>query len=409
MDNDNPVGEVSGGQILKIYTLGRFEVWWGGRSLFDEIRRCHKTEELLMYFLSNRGKPVYAETALENLWPDKEYSDPKNVMKNLVYRLKQRLVNLNVPEAKSYITYTRGCYGWNSNAPCWLDINIFETLCETAGNLSLTDRPAAISRYREALNLYLGHYLPECHDAYWVLPVRQYYRRLFVKSASALMTLQKESGQFSQMAEDCEKALAVEYLDENMHLFYLEALLEEGKTAQARSHYEYITALSYNESGAKPSPAMQHIYRAINSASEKPLSEAGSLQEMLLDRNETPGALHCDSDTFRLLFRLERHRAERENLPLHLGLLTLSGSEKRFSARDGCELQDLLQQLLLNSLRKVDIFTTLDNGQFTLLLPGLTLEQAEKVLLRVREAFRSDFPDKNVSLSSSVHRVMPLK
>ncbi len=393
---------------LKIYTLGRFQVQYGGQTLFAGHGRSQKLAEFFMYLITQRGKPATPEAILEALWPEQEYVNPKNALKNLVYRLKQNLGGMGVPHAKSFISHSYGCYGWSRDAPYWLDADAFETLCDEASVLARTDPLAAIGTYREALSLYRGYYLPECHYCSWVLPRRHHYRRLFVKSLTELLALQKEHRLFSQMVEDGEKALEVEDVDENVHLHYIDALLEEGKTAQARAHYEYITSLFYHELGASPSRPMQLAYRKIKAQAEKTELEFIELQELMKERDEAPGSLLCDPEYFRFLCRVEKRRAERADLPAYLGLLTLSGAGFRPLSPEALQASmGRLQQVLQKGLRKGDVISPWNESQFTLLLPGTSQEQAEKVLERLREAFHKANPDKDRVLRGSVHPVLP--
>ena len=395
---------------FKICTLGRFEVYCGTDKLFDETGRYQKLADLFMFFISHRGKLFYPEIILETLWPDKEYKDPRNVIKNMIYRLKHELKDAGISEVKAYINFIQGGYIWKNDAACWIDIDAFKALSESAGQLVKTDPFGAIETYREALKLYKGHYLNGASDNLWVLPIRQSYRQLFLRSISKLMTLQKEYHLYSQMALDCERFLEIETFDEDLHLFYLEALLGEGKTTQALSHYEYITSLNYHEMGTKPSQAMQHIYQAINSRDGKAKPAQNELQELLIEQDVSQGAQLCDPDTFQLFFRLEKCRAERQGIPIHMGIISLSGNDSYPpGSREYKEILQHLQQIIHTHLRKTDMFSNWNESNFTLMLQGADIDQTEAILTRIKETFRKAFPGDRLSLSSSVHRIMPLK
>ena len=395
---------------LQVFSLGRFEVYYGKDKLFDETGRYQKLIDLFMFFISHRGKPFYPETILDTLWPEKEYSDPRNVMKNMVYRLKHELEDAGLPEAKSYISFVQGGYMWNSNVPCWIDADAFKALCESAGRMVEKDPFGAIETYREALQIYQGHYLPGIRDDLWVLPIRQSYRQLFLRSISKLMNLQKEYHLFTQMALDCEAFLEIECFDEDLHLFYLEALLGEGKTTQALSHYKYITSLKYNELGAKPSTAMQQVYQAISLHSDKEKPKRSELHELLTEQDSALGAQLCDPKTFHLFFRLEKCRAEREGTPVHMGIISIIGNTSCLpGSTQYTEMVEYLQQLIQTSLRRSDMFSNWDESHFTLLLQGVDIDQAESVLTRIKETFRAKYPNDELCLSSSVHRIMPFQ
>ena len=408
MANPNKLDKTENQKQLEIYTLGRFQVKFGEQTFFNDNTRSHKMSDLFMYLITQQGKQTSSETILEALWPDHEYSNPKNVLKNMVYRLKKTMLDYQVPDAKSLIVYSYGGYSWNSQSDYWLDTEAFETLCRKARNLAKADPHQAVDLYREALSLYRGPYLPECHYSDWVLPKRHYYRQLFVRSVSELLALQKEHRLFSQMAEDCEKVLYVDDIEENIHLYYIEALLQEGKTNQARAHYEYITSLLYQELGAKPSPAMRRIYRAIKAQSERPDLDFNDLQELLKERDDEQGALICEPDFFQYLCRLERRRAEREDLPVHLGILSLTGPN--FQPLPEAQLRNCMKEMeavILSKLRKGDVVSSWSENQYTIMLPRVSLEQAEAVLQRIQNAVKQNSLDVDMIIRSSVHPVLP--
>ncbi len=405
-------GQGSGGRegagLLKIFTLGRFQLCLGERRLFDHAGRAHKTGDLLMYLITNRGKHIPPDTIMDTIWPEHDYSDPRNVLKNMIYRLKHSFEEIQVPGAKALISYSYGGYGWNVNAPYWLDADAFESLSQVAHGLIKVDPLQAAARYREALALYHGHYLPECQDVHWVLPKRYYYRRLFVRSVSELLAFQKEQRLFSDLVEDAEWALSIESFDESINIFYMEALLEEGKTARARDHYEYITALNYYENGSRPSPAMQKIYKAIQRQSDQAALDFNDLRRMLSEKDADKGPLLCDPDTFRLLCRLEKRRAERDNRPVQLGLLTVMVPGLQTPLPEQLKpATDCLRGILLEKLRRADVISLWNEYQFIVFLPGLAPDQAEALLKRITAAFKDRCLYKDITLKSSVHSFLP--
>ncbi len=94
---------------------------------------------------------VAPEDILEDLWPGQEYVNPRDAVKNLVYRLKQKLETQQVPAASSVVNCSFGCYGWNNSIPYWLDARAFEELTRQARVLAETDSLKAVAAYREAL------------------------------------------------------------------------------------------------------------------------------------------------------------------------------------------------------------------------------------------------------------------
>lgn len=358
-----------------------------------------------MYLITHREKPHSPETILETLWPDQEYADPNKAMKNIVHRLRQKLDGEKGNGTNSNILNFHGCYSWNADSHCWFDAVEFETLCLEARATVDIDPEAACQQYRQALDLYRGEYLPESPYSDWLLPIRYHYRRLFIDSVLRYMELLKEQKNYSLMIEECEKFIALERFEEEFHQRYIEALLAEKKVAQARSHYEHITQLIYQEFGAKPSATMRRLYSAILKQGMDTEISFTDVKEILHELDEAKGPLYCEREFFRILCRLEKRRAEREDRPVHIGLLTFAeASGFKAGSNKLKEAMEKLNGALSASLRKGDVFSIWKENQYVVLLPGATLEQAGAAFRRMRKGLKKDFAELDqASLQEEIH------
>lgn len=372
---------------VQIYTLGCFMIKRGDVLLSDDLNRSRKVWELFKFLLIHRGRAVLPEVALETLWPEQEYSDPNLAMRSLIFRLRRRLEQIGAPDLASAVVYTQGGYRWTLEPGFWLDTGEFETLCREGRTLTGTNPPGAIATYRKAIDLYRGDFLPECSFCDWVIPMRSYYRRLYLEGLLKLAALLKEARRFDELVEICETALLIEYFEEEIHAYYLEALVEAGKIRQARVHYDEVAATFYREMGAKPSPVLQDIRRLIGggkSGAGTAADPANVLAELEC-RRQARGAFFCDRDSFRFFYQLEQARVERSGRAVYLGSLTLvspAGTGLSPAALAGAA--DRLQEILRLNLRKGDVVTRWNETRFFLLLPDLTPEQAENVFKRIK-------------------------
>jgi DNA-binding SARP family transcriptional activator len=371
---------------LEIFTLGQFLVRRGGKVLSDENCRSSRLWELFKYIITHRGHSIPPEVILETLWSKQEYTDPRRASRTLVHRLRQ-LLDGDFPEkGASYIKFSHSCYNWNTSLDYWVDVDEFENLCRQAE--SAKDTIEAIAFYRKAISLYKGDYLPESAYQEWVLPIRSYYRRIYLQSLFKLIGLLRQEKRHDEIIKVCEKAFQVELFEEDLHIFFMDALLAEDKTKQALSHYEYITGVFYRELGVKPSPAMKNVYRQIISDKTGIELDLSDIQDGMCETEETGGAFFCDPVVFRSLYNLERRRGERTGKAVFLSLLTLSGPGQ--AVLPPGVLQDAgkkISGILKDSLRQGDAVTRWNDAQFIMLLQGLTQEQAETVLLRLTGNF----------------------
>jgi len=396
------------GRGLKIDTLGQFSVYQGGDLLTARHGRFNKVWELFLYLITHRNKLTPLDDIYGTLWPDEQWADPKKNIKNLVHRLRKMIDDTASSHNDAVIVYTQGCYRWNSNPDCWLDVEEFELLCGQAEAKSDSSSDSAVGTYKKALELYRGDYLPEFSGLEWVNPARRYYRQLFLNSVLELLKNYKVARKYNEIVRLCERSFLIEQFNEELHLNYLEALLKEGKTAQARAHYQYITSRFCQEFSSKPSEAFQRIYSAIKSKEKYHEFGLEDFKETLKQYEQEEGALLCEADFFTLMCRLESKRARRCNSPLSLAIITLTNHDYRLPpAGELRQGMDKLNHVIMHDLREGDFYSRWNESQYAILFKDMDHNMAENVLRRIKA--KAD--EKNVSNSDIVVRfsVCPLQ
>lgn len=392
------------GMALEIYTLGQFSVCCGSQLISAESGRLGKLWEFFMYIITYRNKKIQSEVIQEVLWPVDNCSDPGKSLKNLVHRLRKKIDGRLGLENSTAITLSQGCYSWNGAVSYWLDAELFEALCREARDLSEKEPLQAVTKYREAFALYRGDYLPNLIYNDWVVPIRHYYRQLYLRSVFELIEVCEKGRHYSEITAVCEKIFFIEPFEEELHLRYLEALLEEGKKVQARSHYQYITALLYREFGAKPSFEMQRLYQTMTNARDTAELNISDIRELLREREIADGAMLCDADSFDLICRLEKRRAKRSGHTFFIVTLTLTDPELRLpQAADLSKAMENLKQVSLKSLRQGDLFSQWNESQLVLLLLAVSHAHVKIALKRVKESFKKVAKSGDIVPRSIIH------
>ena len=413
-------------EILEISTLGGFEVKLGPRVLTDEYQRSRKSWDLLKFLLLHREKYTPAEEILEQLWPQQEYTDHRRALRIQVHRLRQMLEEQESndpggeppgkagsrasepPSARpNYLVFSHGCYRWNQDAPYWLDVEEFASLYQEAYPVTEADPPRAEACYRRMLELYKGELLPENSYSEWVIPIRNYYRHIFLKSALELLEILKRERRCQEIVEVGDKVLQQEFFEEEFHAYYLEALLELGKAREAKSHYHYLYDVFQRELEAQPSEALTQLYHLAVSGKTDFSPDLKQLQQHLLEK-DNPGIMFCSPESFRLFYQLERRRCQRNGSPAFLVLVTLSPSSYRTPGPEKLRRSgEKLQEVFSSTLRRGDVFTWWSESQYLVLLVNLRLHQAETVLQRLEEKFTaaSDLQD-NLQLKIQIEPLL---
>lgn len=368
------------GLQLQVFTLGQFAVKNGQAVLSESGGRSRKVWELFKYLLVHHDRILLPEAILEQLWPDRDYSDAKSAVRTQIHRLRNLLGGVDL------IKFTQGGYTLNRHQDLWLDITAFETCCRRArqaAKQNLAEEATAL--YRQGLALYKGDLLPECAYSEWLIPLRNHYRRLYLQSVGELALLLRQTGSHAEIVEETARALLIDYFEEELHIYLLEALLAGGKASQAKGHYENVTAVFYREMGVKPSPAMKRLFRQIQERDEEDgnVLDFTAFREALDSRQQACGAFLCEPEFFRFLCQLETRRAQRSGQNGLLLMLSVTGAGTdgvpAARARQASTLQEVLQRTLRNS----DVFCGLGGQQFMVLLPATTPAQGQHLLQRL--------------------------
>lgn len=396
-------------KTLEIFTLGTFALKnnLAPAPINKTTEQPNKAWELFKFLLTNRKKLLIPEKIIEVLWPQWEYTNPKASFRYHIYKIRQFLKKAGIPEKTISIVSSAGCYSLETGRGCWLDAEEFINLSQKADRLSQSNPAEAINLFIEALSLYKGEYLPEITGS-WVSPVRFFCRSFYLKNILKVSKLLKKDGRFDRIIEIIEKAFLFEPAEEELHLLYMNTLLEGGKVERARAHYEQLTTTMYKEAGVNPSKALRKIYQKIKTNCKNGISdlkEFKGVQEIRKKHDNFKGALVCDPDIFRFLCGLKRRRFERSSNSIYLGILSIDGSNGR--ALSSAELQDALkslESLLLNNLRKDDIISQWNKNQFILLLADMDREQANRILVRIKGKFKKKhYKGADILLHGTVH------
>ncbi len=398
-------------KAVYIYTLGKFYIREGNSVISESSSRSKRMWEVFKYLLSNREKSFLPETILDNIWPEKDYADPNTVMRAQMFRLRQAL-GTDLPEKSltANIVFSQGSYHWENNIDCWIDVDEFEKMAGKASMLAADNPEAAIDLYQNALELYKGEYLPESSFSEWIVPVRTYYHDLFLSSLFELVELLKGMRAHDQIIRACEKAAAVDYFEEGIHIRLIEALLARGLTKRARAHYNEVTSTFYREMGVKPSDEMKKLYRMVGLETGTFELDLSTIQEGMKSKEKISGPYMCDAEMFRYFYKLEQLRGERSDIAVLLCLLTLVAPDHSRPPKSLLKSVMLnLQDVIMSSLRKGDLVTRWNEAQFLLMLPNLNREQALKVMNRIENTYISQHSLQGLKLQKKVETLFPLE
>ncbi len=381
---------------MKLYvnTLGDFDISMEGQSLLKESSRSYKLIRLFEYFITFRGRKLLPETIIENLWQDNELSDPKNVLRAQIFRLRQMLKNI-LPKDFSVsdyfnISFINGYYVFEPGQFLVLDSEEFESLTERGERLKSDNIDETIELFCKAVKLYRGAYLSENSYEAWLVPIRNHYERLYLKVLFGLAELLIEKEDYDRIIELFEEAIIIEPFEESLHICLIEAMLKIGQIRNAMNHYEYTASLLSKDLGVSPSQDMKKVYRKIQSYyDEKSESDIVNINARL-EESSYNGAMLCDSEYFKFLVNVSKRKGLRDGFADYMSLITINCDERM--QKNDEELKKLVKVMsgvLEKSLRKGDVYSYWNDKQILVMLHGAKKDSLERVESRIRGNFNN--------------------
>jgi len=370
---------------LNINTLGEFDIKINNQSILKESSRTYRLYKLFEYFLTFRNKKLSPEAIIDNILSDSESDDPKNVLRTQIFRLRKTIKSFlpsDMDESKYMtINFINGYYFLEIGENTIIDVDEFENLIRQADLEREYNIEASANLYQKALKLYKGLYLSDNSYEVWLVPTRNYYQRLYLKTLYKLIDILKENNENEKIITLCEESFLIEPYEENIHINLMEAMLAQGQQKSALNHYEYSLNLIKKELDTKPSNNFTELLDKIQNYSVRDVhANIDSLERDLEDINLF-GAMQCNIESFKFLFNLQKRKSVRNDENDYLCIINVNWNQDR-NPRE-------LSELLRNNLRKGDVFTFWNKSQILVMLHNVRDEGIKKIENRIYNNLRN--------------------
>ncbi|MGI6168789.1 MAG: BTAD domain-containing putative transcriptional regulator [Christensenellales bacterium] len=377
---------------LNIQMLGGFSVKKDGLDLTDVLKQAPSLMKVMCYLLAMRGKAVLPDELVEQALSGKEYDNPLKVAHNLLYRLRKIL---DVEGQPSYIRTVGKGYVWNCDAPNCLDVLKYEQAVDRAAAARRRGETDVVA-LGEALNFYRGDFLPELYYEQWTMPIRQLLKNKYLACVRSLLEAYKKRGAHGEVITLCEKAIAIDPYSEMLHVYYIDALVAEKRSAYASQHYSYTAQLLYNEFGVQPSAELKAAYERTKAEDSISQMDADAIVSNIQEKEEPDGPYVCDYDTFCKFCQIEQRRMKREGGSHYVVIFSFTRMDYGVLSREVlAAAEETLMDSFQRSLRKGDVVCGLEDKRSIILLNNLSYESARKVVDRVMAAFeKAELPEK---------------
>ena len=390
------------GPTLQVQMLGQFTLRYGDRTISDSDDRSRRVWSLLAYMLYNHGRSFAQEELIHLYWSNSEKSaDPGNALKSIFHRIRTALDKLQPGLGRLLIRRKAGRYFWNNAMPLSLDIADFEAhfhAAEAAG-----DDDVRLAEYQAALALYAGDPLPRMTDEIWTIPIVAYYHSLYTRAAAGAIELLEKQERTAEAVALCRLAIHIEPYQEDLYEHLMRGLLRTGDMKGAMSVYEEMSEQLFAHFGVMPSETLRTLYRqATRTVNDRTLT-----MDEVCSQLEEPaphgGAMVCEYDFFKILYRAEARSIARNGHSANICLLSVSGKDGEMLARRSLDpAMNNLQVLVQNNLRRGDAIARCSISQYIILLPQANYENSRMVADRLVSAFYRRYPHSPARLRYTV-------
>ena len=390
------------GPTLQVQMLGQFTLRYGDRTISDSDDRSRRVWSLLAYMLYNHGRSFAQEELIHLYWSNNEKSaDPGNALKSIFHRIRTALDKLQPGLGRLLIRRKAGRYFWNNAMPLSIDIEDFEAhfhAAEAAG-----DDDVRLAEYQAALALYAGDPLPRMTDEIWTIPIVAYYHSLYTRAAAGAIELLEKQERTAEAVALCRRAIHIEPYQEDLYEHLMRGLLRTGDMKGAMSVYEEMSEQLFAHFGVMPSETLRTLYRqATRTVNDRTLT-----MDEVCSQLEEPaphgGAMVCEYDFFKILYRAEARSIARNGHSANICLLSVSGKDGEILARRSLDpAMNNLQVLVQNNLRRGDVIARCSISQYIILLPQANYENSRMVADRLVSAFYRRYPHSPARLRYTV-------
>lgn len=390
------------GPTLQVQMLGQFTLRYGDRTISDSDDRSRRVWSLLAYMLYNHGRSFAQEELIHLYWSNSEKSaDPGNALKSIFHRIRTALDKLQPGLGRLLIRRKAGRYFWNNAMPLSLDIEDFEAhfhAAEAAG-----DDDVRLAEYQAALALYAGDPLPRMTDEIWTIPIVAYYHSLYTRAAAGAIELLEKQERTAEAVALCRRAIHIEPYQEDLYEHLMRGLLRTGDMKGAMSVYEEMSEQLFAHFGVMPSETLRTLYRqATRTVNDRTLT-MDEVCSQLEEPAPHSGAMVCEYDFFKILYRFEARSIARNGHSANICLLSVSGKDGEMLARRSLDpAMNNLQVLVQNNLRRGDAIARCSISQYIILLPQANYENSRMVADRLVSAFYRRYPHSPARLRYTV-------
>jgi DNA-binding SARP family transcriptional activator len=242
---------------LKIYTLGRFELFKDGKPIQFSRKVQQKPLSLLKALIAFGGEEVREDKLGDTLWPDADGDAAHHSFEMTLHRLRKLIGHENA------IQYREGRVTLDPEY-CWVDVWAFEHILGGVGGKQREElNETTVLPTQKAIKLYRGPFLAGEVEQSWMVSIRGRLRRKFLRNVSWLGHYWEQNENWKKAVECYEQGLEVDDLAEELYRHLIICYQKLGRKAEALSVYSRCKKTLSVALGIEPSSETKALYQKI--------------------------------------------------------------------------------------------------------------------------------------------------
>ena len=211
-----------------------------------------------------------------------------------------------------------------------------------------------------------------------------------------------------ELAALCRQAVKIEPYKEEFYEHLMGALIENGDNREAMAVYDDMSEMLFSDFGVMPGETLRELYRQASRTVNDHTLSMDELRMQLQEENSAGGAMLCEYDFFKILYRMQARAVARMGIAVHICLLSVTAKDGSALARRSLDgVMEKLPPLLRGNLRRGDVISRCSVSQFVIMLPQANYENSCMVAERLTGAFYRRYPHSSARLRCMVQPLIP--
>ena len=252
------IGRAVRDSLMEARLLGSFELRMNGTAVTWSGRRG---VSVLRYLLARRHHSCSRDQLIEEFWPDAKPLVARNRLQVAVSGVRQSLHNHTRMQV---IEYVDGGYRVNPGVHVTVDAELFESAISTGRAAERSgDTEAALTAYREAMDLYRGDFAADAPFEQWTLLPRESLRLAYLDVLDRMSRILFQLGRLDECIAAGHRMLDLDPCREDAYRMLMLCCARQGRPYQALRQFKLCSRMLREVLSAGPASETIRVYKLI--------------------------------------------------------------------------------------------------------------------------------------------------